>query len=229
MNWKYILTSTIICFITFLVVRISDTVVLSAFLRLNDISHTFSFFYVEYGYAPVNNWTEGKLIFIHSVPYLIYVLAGLYLPHYFRNYHYLIQLVVNWVCFHLILLVMAGLASGLFLYSGPGVALTWFFVNLPLRITGVLVMLIFMFFAIRRFAWYFMNIISEFTDEYDPHQSKLEMRQLILIPFAISFIMVIPLTGMQTILNFTFSLVLGIIYIAVVFKKIPEVYILKRI
>lgn len=224
---KFILASTILCFATFLIVRVGDTFVLSAFLRLNDINHTFSFFYVEYGYSPVNNWTEGTLIFIHSVPYLLYVITGIYLPHYFRYSHYLVQLTINWICFHLILLVMAGLAAGLFLYSGPGVALTWFFVNMPVRIIGVLIMLILMLIAIRRFAWYFMNNISAFTEEYDLYKARLDIRHFVLVPFVISFIMLIPLTDRQTILNFAFSLVLGFIFVSVIFNRIPEVYIVK--
>ncbi len=226
MNRKLILTSAIVCFITFLLVRVGDTLVLSAFLRLNDINHSFSFFYVEYGYAPRNNWTEGKLIFIHSVPYLLYVISGIYLPHYFRYSHYLVQLTINWISFHLILLVMAGLASGLFLYSGPGVALTWFFVNMPVRIIGVLVMLILIFISVGRFAWYFMNSIPAYA-EYDPYKALLDMRKLVPVPFVISFIMIIPMADRQTLLNFGFSLVLGLLYTAVILKRVPEVYIVK--
>lgn len=227
MNRKYQLISLSLCFLAFLMVRVGDTMVLSLFLRLNGIQHTMSFFYVEYGHAPFNNWTEGKLIFIHSVPYLIYVLVGLYLPHYFRNSPYWIQLAVTWLSFQAILSVMAGLVAGLFIYYGPGVALTWFFVNMPVRIAGVIVMLIVILLAVRRFAWYFMFSLPETINISDHHHSRNLIRQLVLFPFILSFVMIAPLVDMFTLLNFIFSFILGLIFYFVVNQMMPGVIVVR--
>jgi hypothetical protein len=212
MNRKYQLISVVLCLMAFFLVKVGDTVILSLFLRLNGIQHTFSFFYVEYGHAPFNNWTEGKLIFIHSVPYLLYVLAGLYLPHYFRNSAYSMQLAINWISFHAILSVMAGIVAGLFIYYGPGVALTWFFVNMPVRIAGVIVILVIILIAVRRFAWYFMFSLPDTVEVTDHHQSQNLLRQLVLFPFMLSFLMIIPFVDMFTLLNFIFTFILGLIF-----------------
>jgi hypothetical protein len=192
---------------------------------MNNINHLFSWFYVEYGYSTINNWTEGKLIFIHSVPYLLYVIAGIYLPHYFRYSSAMVQLIINWISFHLLLYVMAGLVSGLFIYYGPGVAITWFFVNMPVRIAGVIIMLILIFMSVGRFAWYFMFSIPETIDISDHHQSQFLIKQFVMVPFIITFAMIAPLTDMFTLLNFALSFLLGVVFIFLIYQMVPGVYL----
>lgn len=223
---RYSILSSLVCLASFVLVRVTDTTILSVFLRLNNIYHEYSFFHIDYMPGGQHNWTEGKVIFIYTVPYVVFALLGIYLPHFFRYTKSLwLHLSVTWLSFHLLLAVMAGLAAGIFQYRGPGVALEWLFVNMPVKIIGVMIMLIILFVAARRFGWYFLRKVPNpiYQDDFDDRH--LWFNKVLLIPFLACFVLIFPLSELETWLNFVFSFMLGLVFIAVVYRTIPLVYI----
>lgn len=224
--FKPAIISSLICLFSFIVVRFADTLILAGFLRLNNIEFKFSLFSIEYVQGGQANWTEGKVILIYTLPYLFFALLGVYLPHLLRRKHNLwLQLMITWLSFQMMLLVMSGLAAGIFQFKGIGVSLEWLFVNMPVKVIGVLIMLMLLFVAARRFGWYFLRKVPDriYHDDFD--YRRLWLNKAVLLPFIISFAFIFPMSGLHTWLNFVFSFVLGLLFIAVIYRTIPIVYI----
>lgn len=218
--------SSLICFASFITVRIADTVILSAFLRFNNIYHKYSIFHIEYLPGGQSNWTEGKVIFIYTLPYVIFALLGIYLPHLLRRTNnFWIQLSVNWLSFHMLLLLMAGLSAGIFQFRGVGVALEWFFVNIPVKVAGVIILLTVLIFATRRYGWYFLRRVPDRIYQDDLEYRRKWVNAVVLLPFAASFALIFPMSEYETWLNFVFSFLLGLISIWIIHLTLPMVYI----
>jgi hypothetical protein len=223
---KPTILSTLICIAAYMAVRIADVLILTAFLRFNNISFKYSPFLVEYVAGGKGNWTEGKVLFIYTLPHLTFALLGIYLPHILRRKDSIwFQLTITWLSFHMILMVMSGLATGIFMYKGVGVALEWIFVNTPVKVTGVLIILSMLFVSARRFGWYFLRKVPDGIYHDDYQHRRLWLNRAVLIPFIVSLCFIFPAAGPEMLIESVCTLVLGLIFIAVIYRMIPLVFI----
>lgn len=230
-NWASTFTiSFIFCLISFYLVRIADNLILSGFLRLNNICHEYHTLYIIYKNGQIDNWTEGELIFINSVPYLLAILTGIYLPHFFRNQRSrLIQLAVTWYSFQLVLLFTGGLVSGLFEYSGIGISIVWFIKYKSLQVISVIITLLALTWSLRRYAWYYIRCLPDCEEIFDT-QTKINMlKKIALYPFVFSSIIVLAFNSIETILNHSISLFCGLLLIILLFHVVTDVFIPRAI
>lgn len=218
--------SSILCLVNFLLVRIADNLILSIFLRSNEIYHQYYYFFVEYRNGRVENWTEGELIFINTIPYLIAIITGIYLPHFFRNTRSrILLLAITWFSFQLVLLFLGSLVSGLFEYKGLGIALVWFLNNKSLQVIAVILTMSALTWSLRRYAWYFTRCVPNCEDIFDHNMKCLQLRMIALYPFIASVLVIISFNRIETILNHSISMFCGLMVIAMIFHSIPEVFI----
>ncbi len=223
---KYIVISAILSLLSFLIVRIGDNLLYTALLRMNGIFHDYKLFDVIYLNGRGSSWTEGMIIFIHTLPSLIYTIAAVMLPHYlFPRMNWFARLTVSWVSFHLILMVSSSLISGLFEYYGLGVALKWLFVNTAVRILGVTLILLAIFYAIRRFAWYFLRSAPSHDFVSEQEKMRFFLQRVVLFPFILTFPFILPLATETTILDFGVALPLGLIMIWIIYGTVSKVWI----
>lgn len=223
---KYTLISSIFCVISFFAVRFADTAILSIFLRFNHIMHKYSVFHIEYLPGSQNNWSEGKVILIYSVPYVLFAVAGIFLPHMVRRIsNFNVHMAITWLSFQMVLLVLSGLCSGLFEFKGIGVIMEWLFVNKAVRVMAAAILLMLILFSARRFAWYFLQNVPHRTLHDDFDQRKFWMNRVLFYPFLISFLFILPFTDIHTWLNFSFTLLTGLIFIGVIYHSTHMVYI----
>lgn len=223
---RYTLISTVFCLSAFFIIRIADTVILALFLRFNEINHIYHFFFVEYMNGGQSNWTEGKVIFIYTVPYLIFALGGIFIPHLLRRKdNFYLQLWVTWLSFHMVLIVLSGLAGGIFEFRGLGVAMEWFFINRVVKIAGALLLIAVIITTIRRYAWYFLRKVPHRSLHDDFDHRRLWINSAVLIPFLISFILIFPFSNLETWISFVSSFVLGLLFIGNIYRALPLVYI----
>lgn len=218
--------SSILCLVNFLLVRIADNLILSIFLRSNEIYHQYYIFFVEYRNGRVENWTEGELIFINTIPYLIAIITGIYLPHFFRNTRSrILLLAITWFSFQLMLLFLGSLISGLFEYKGLGIALVWFLNSKSLQIIAVILTMSALTWSLRRYAWYFTRCVPNCEGIFDHKMKCMQLRMIALYPFIASVLVILSFNGIETILNHSISMFCGLMVIAMIFHSIPEVFI----
>ncbi|HLO57961.1 MAG TPA: hypothetical protein VK172_01545 [Lentimicrobium sp.] len=223
---KYTAISAIFCLCSFMLVRFTDSAILSVFLKINHINFDFSIFKVTYLTGGQGNWTEGKVIFIYTLPYLMFALAGIFLPHILRRRNNIfLQMAITWLSFQMVLIVLAGLVSGIFEFQGIGVAMEWLLVNMPVKIFTSLFLLMLIYFSVRRFGWYFLRKVPHRSLHDDLDQRRRWLNHVVLYPFLISFAFIFPFAGIDTWLNFVSSFITGLIFILVIYKMIPLVYI----
>lgn len=223
---RYAFVSSVFCFTAFFIVRITDTAILSLFLKYNHINHVYNVIFVEYMNGGQNNWTEGKVIFIYTVPYFLFALGGIFIPHFLRRKDNIyLQLSITWISFHMVLLVLAGLAGGIFEFRGLGVAMEWFFINKVVKIVAALLLIAVIFTTIRRYAWYFMRKVPHRSLHDDFDHRKLWIKKSVLLPFLFAFALIFPFASLETWLNFVFSFVIGLVFIGNIYRALPLVYI----
>lgn len=224
-----VLISFIFCTLSFVIVRFADNFLLSIFLDANNIFHDYYYFYIEYKNGRSENWSEGKLIFINTVPYLASLLTGIYLPHFTRNLRSKIfQLFIVWFSFHLVLLFVGSLISGLFQYQGLGIALVWFLQSKALQIITVMIILFALTWSARRFTWYFLRCSSKCEEVFDDSIKWRYLKIIALFPFLLSCILILSFNKFETILNHSISMASGLLIMAIIFHTVSEVFIPKR-
>lgn len=223
---KYTIISLILSVFSFLLVRIGDNLLYTALLRMNGIFHDYKLFEVIYMNGRGSAWTEGMVVFIHTMPAIVYAVIAAMLPHYIlARMNWFFRLTVTWISFHLLLMVMSSLVSGLFEFYGLGVALKWLFVNNAVRITGVILILFTLLFASRRFAWYFLRSAPAHNLIMDEERMRVFIRRFVLLPFLFSFAFILPLASETTILDFGVALPLGLVTILILFGILNKVWI----
>lgn len=225
---RFTIISAVICVLTMILVRLTDMIFLSGLLNLGNITHLYSPFHITYPHYGQGGWTEGKLLFFYTFPYLVAGLSGTYLPLLMKyTNNWIVRLSISWVSFHLILMVVASMITGLFQYRGLGVPLDWFLENAILQIIAVIIIFIFLAIGIRRFCWHFLSSAPDyiFMKEdiiEDEENMKSWLRMVVLIPFAVSTIVFGAIAGIEVILNSIVSLVSGLILIAVINSMVRE-------
>lgn len=216
------LQSMILCIVAFFLVRIGDNLLLSAFAWLNNISQNFSLILITFPQSGQENWTEGKVLFIYTVPYLVYALAGIYLPHFISPYvHWRLKLFITWIFFHLLLMLIAGLFAGIYEYRGVGVALEWVFVNIWIRAIGVLVIGSLLIYNSRRYAWYFLRCLPNATFRTDSVTMIYWLRFQVMMPFLLSFTVILAIGGKPLLINYIISWILGATMIRMSYRVLP--------
>ncbi len=225
MTFIRILVSFIFCFFCFILVRIADNYILSEFLRFNEINHDYHLFFIKYKSGQIDNWTEGKLIFINTMPYILSVLIGIYLPHFFRYSKRIVQLFITWFSFQLVLLFIGSLISGLLEYKGLGITLVWFLKYKSIQVIAVVFILLILWFSIRRYAWYFIRCMPDCVELFDTTQKSRYLLRIALYPFVLSMIVVLSMNSKETLLNHSISQVTGLLLIVLLFQTLPDVLI----
>lgn len=217
--------SFIFCLISFFIVRVTDTLILSQFLNVYNICHHSSLLLVEYCNGNQQNWTEGRLIFIHTIPYLLMLLTGLYLPHMIRTIKsILLKLSITWLCFQMVILFSGSLIAGLVEYKGLGVPLTWFLMNTGLRITAAIILLAALTFAMTRFSWYFIRCAPlSYCTSLDG--MKHWLKWAVISPYVTAFAITLSFTPYELLLNYSITFFTGIIFMLTISSRTTNVYL----
>lgn len=217
--------SLFFCLISFFIVRISDTYILSKFLDFYNICHHSSLLLIEYCNGNQQNWTEGRLIFIHTIPYLIMLLTGLYLPHMIRTIKSsLLKLSIAWLCFQMVILFSGSLIAGLVEYKGLGVPLTWFLMSVGLRITAVIILLAALTFTMSRFSWYFIRCAPLYCCT-SLEGMKYWLKWVVISPYTIAFAAILIFTPLELLLNYSITFLIGIIFLLTIMSSTTKVYL----
>jgi hypothetical protein len=221
---KYTVISAVLCLISFILTRILDTSILAIFAWINNITFNYSPFQVTFPAYGQQGWSEGKVIFIYTLPYLIFGLLGMFMPETIsRKWDWKVRLFITWVSFQMILLVSASLIAGIFEFKQIGVALKWLLPYIWLRILLVMITIVFLLFGIRRFTWYFLRAV--------PTRRLLkgisEMKSWIvfgaLIPILLSNLIIIPIGLQISNLNFGVSFIVSLIFLLIIYNTVSIV------
>lgn len=210
---------------SFLLIRITNNFLLSLFLRSRHICHIPRLLSVEYCNGLDTNWTEGSLLFIHTVPYLVLLFGGIFIPHFLRMKNWLFNLIITWLCLHMVMLFTGGLVSGLFEYKGLGIPLEWFFVNTSLRIIGVIILTIIIGYSSRRYGWYFLKCVSNPSILNDTEPMKKWLISILVIPLLISGILIGSFSPMELLLSNLLAFITGLLYVPFIMSTVTKVYL----
>jgi hypothetical protein len=118
-------------------------------------------------------------------------------------------------------MVVSGMIAGIYEFRGLGVALDWIFVNIWVRAIGVVILSGLMIYHSRRYAWYFLRCIPHAVFRTDSATMMFWLRFQVMLSFIMSFILIIPAGGRDVILNYTVSLILGILMIKLSYRSLP--------
>lgn len=228
---RYVAISTTLSLIAFVFVRMLDTAVLSIFANLNDIKINYSPLLVTFPAIGQSGWTEGKIILIYTVPYLLFGLLGMYLPEFIsRKINWKYRMAIIWLSFHMVILVGGSLISGIFEFRQLGVAMAWLIQYMWLRILTVFIIVGWLTISSRRFCWYFLRAVPtrKFLQGITGMRTWLILA--VLIPILLSFILIFPFVNHTLSLNFGSSFLLAVLISAVIIQTSPMVirFSLKR-
>lgn len=223
---RYASFSGLCCFVSFFVIRIINTLVLSLFLRFNDIAHTYRLLEVNYHNSSASNWSEGKLLFIHLTPYVVFAMLGMFMPGWVRKSRsWYVHLAITWMSFNMVIFVISELVYGLFDYSGLGVPLEWFSPNIYVAIAEVLILSFLLLTGIVRFGWFFLQSAPHLDFGMDYRVVRSWFTYALLIPFVVCFVAIPFIVTMNQYLNLLITLVVSFVAIVIVFGTITKVYV----
>lgn len=223
---SYASFSLLCCFVSFFIIRMISTLVLSLFLRLNNIAHTYRLLEINYHNSGTSNWSEGKLLFIHLVPYLVFLLLGMFMPVWVRKSRsWYAHLAVTWLSFNLVIFVISELVYGLFDYSGLGVPLRWFSTNIYISITEVVILTFLLLTGIGRFGWFFLQSAPHLDFTMDNQVVRSWFTYALLIPVVACFVAIPFIVTMNHYLNLLITFIITTVAIVIVFGKITKVYV----
>ncbi len=221
---KYTVISAVLCLISFLLIRILDTSILAIFAWINNITFNYSPFQVTFPAYGQQGWSEGKVLLIYTLPYLIFGLLGMFLPETIsRNWDWKVRLIITWVSFQMILLVSASLIAGIFEFKQIGVALKWLLPYIWLRILLVLITIVFLLFGIRRYTWYFLRSVPTRRLLKGINEMKSWIVFGVLIPILLSNLIIIPIGLQSKNLNFGVSLIIALLFSIIIYNTVPLV------
>lgn len=144
------LFSTFIYLICALLVQFLLTLITALLLRHYSISFFWSLFRITFPYYSFSHWTMFRILFVNSAGMLILFFTGVILVNKrfrHRNWNWKWKLIRTWLTFILINILPMGLLAGVLWYDEFGIAYTWLFHSIIVRIAvAVIAILIIVFF-----------------------------------------------------------------------------------
>lgn len=222
---KCMIGSTLLCTFAFYLAKITENLFIALLLSMNSINYELTLFSIRYLPGNSDLWNEGKILFIYSFPYLVFMLTALTLPHLIRKrFNRFVYHGVVWYAFHLMLLVASGLVTGLFRYKGPGIALAWMFINSALRFIVVAVLVLIITYLSGKFSRVFLRRAWS-RKYYSSIDSKVGwIKHFVVIPYltAMGLIVAVSYYTGYFMTNLAASL-LGLLFISMIYRKTPFV------
>lgn len=223
---KFSLFSTLSFLFTFFAVRIIYNLLFSLLLRIISINHSYSLFSIDFHVGNVSNWTEGTLLFCYTIPYLSFFVIGIILPNLIKRFNqWYLKLLIIWLSFNLELFFLSNLVQGLFIYSGIGVALAWFFSGLVMKLIVVLLFLSITMVHASQYGIHFLRCAphSDFTDDYKHIRSWFTF--CILLPIVTGSVAIYVIGDPFTYLENSIAILLGLIATYLIFQTVAEIYV----
>ncbi|MBK6344846.1 MAG: hypothetical protein IPF68_02735 [Bacteroidales bacterium] len=218
---------------SFLVVKVLSILMLTGLLRLNNINHIYSIFNIYYLPGDDSNWTDGSLLVVYGIPYLIFLTVSMYLTGFVvrqRKLNWILRLILAWIAFQFMAYFLSELILAAFFYKGFGIALQWLISNYLLKVGIIVVGVIGIFYWTKRFGLMFLRCCPSRIFIDDPAIMRTWLIWVLLIPLFSGpvYLLLILLFSLKIAIASTFAAAL--ITLPLAFRSIeylPDVRIYK--
>lgn len=190
-------------------------------LRHYSISFTYSLFSVNFTSVSGAKWIPIRIYIVYGIVALELFFAGIIILL-FKIKNWKIKLVFTWLAFLMIHTLPLGMLAGIYIYDGFGIAYTWLFQNIIVRVLITLAVLLIAIYC--RPYWIFRFLKTANSREYldDELYREKYIRYCFILPwcFGAGIVSAFALPHL-TWVWFVFIFGLGIVVLPIFSKTIP--------
>jgi len=131
------LYSTFVFVLTALLLQFLISLQTALLIQSFSISFTYSLFDISFSSVNADLWPEERILFVYGLGMLVFFGLGLLLMLLLkrrRHINWKLRLALTWMAFLMVNSIPIGMLSGLFIFDGFGIAYTWLFDSVIVKV-----------------------------------------------------------------------------------------------
>jgi len=197
--YRLMIISSFVFVVSALFLRIITNLQTTVLLNYFDIKFQYRPYGIIFHSIGGTNWNDTRIMIVYGLGSMVFFVLGLILLRFtmaFKSFGFLSRLVMTWMSFLLILILPMGMISGSIIYDGFGVAYTWLFDNVLVRLMVALV--VFVLTLLTRPFWLTLFLKTAFSTEIiDQHEERKDyIIRVLKVPYIAGTLIILPFVVM---------------------------------